>query len=218
MPTRFATACHALGSIQLFRGDAAAALLPLERGLECCRSFEVLFMFPWLAAAAGLAQARSGRPAEGIALGVEGVARGDSLHIFSSQAVRVAWLGETYLLADQLQKAREAAGRALAMARDYRERGNEADALWLSGEIAWRGDAPDLDAAEAGYRGALSIANALEIRPLAARCHLGLGLVHGAAGRADVAREHLTTATAMLREMGMRLWLAQGEMAMTQLA
>jgi hypothetical protein len=104
------------------------------------------------------------------------------------------------------------------MARDYQERGNEADALWLSGEIAWCNDPPDLDAAEAGYRGALSIANALEMRPLAARCHLGLGLLHGAASRADAAREHLTTATVMLREMGMRLWLAQAEMATTQLA
>jgi class 3 adenylate cyclase/tetratricopeptide (TPR) repeat protein len=218
VPTRFATACHALGSLQLFRGDAAAALAPLERGLESCRSFEVLFMFPWLAAATGLAQARSGRPAEGIALGAEGVARGDSLRLFSSQALRVAWVGEAYLLADRVQKAREMAGRALAMARDYQERGNEADALWLWGEIAWRGDPPDLDAAETGYRDALGIANALEMRPLAARCHLGLGLLHGAARRGDAAREHLTTATAMLREMGMRVWLAQAQMAMTQLA
>src|SRR5262249_57829664 len=29
-------------------------------GLEFCRSFEVLLIFPWLAAATGLAQARSG--------------------------------------------------------------------------------------------------------------------------------------------------------------
>jgi predicted ATPase len=35
-PVRFATACNALGSIHLFRGDTAAALGPLERGLEFC--------------------------------------------------------------------------------------------------------------------------------------------------------------------------------------
>src|SRR4029453_8518541 len=120
--------CNALGSIQLFRGDAPAALGPLERGLEFCRAFEVLLIFPWLAAATGLAPARSGRLAEGIALGVEGVAQVDSLRLLSSQALRVAWLGETYLVADQVQKARETAARAVAMAREYQERGNEADA------------------------------------------------------------------------------------------
>jgi class 3 adenylate cyclase/tetratricopeptide (TPR) repeat protein len=206
-PVRFVTACNALGSIQLFRGDAPAALVPLERGLEFCRAFEVLLIAPWLAAATGLAQARSGRFAEGIALGVEGVAWGDSLRLLSSQALRVAWLGEAYLLAGQAHEAREAAARSLAMARDYQERGNQADALWLSGEIAWRGDPPDLDAAEAGYRDALSLADALGMRPLAARCHLSLGLLHRKTGRADEAHEHLTTATAMLRDMGMAYWL-----------
>src|SRR5262249_55579938 len=153
-PARFATACHALGSIQLFdSGDTAAALGPLERGLEFCRSFEVLLILPWLAAATGLAQARCGRLAEGIALGGGGVARG------------------------------------------YQERGYEADGLWLWGEIAWRGDPLDLDAAEADYRGARGIADALEMRPLAARCHLSLGLLHRQTGRADEAREHFTTAT-----------------------
>src|SRR5262245_28190589 len=213
-PVRFATACHALGSIQLFRGDTAAALGPLERGLEFCRAFDVLLMFPWLAVATGLAQARSGRLTEGIALGVEGVARADSLRLLSSQALRVAWLGEAYLLAGQVPKARETAARALALARDHQERGNEADALWLSGEIAWRGDPPDLDAAEAGYRDALSIANALEMRPLVARCHLSLGLLRGEGSRGDAAREHLATAVAMLREMRMAYWLRIAQAAL----
>jgi class 3 adenylate cyclase/tetratricopeptide (TPR) repeat protein len=216
-PTRFATTCNALGSIQLFRGDTAAALVPLERGLEFCRSFEVLFLVPWLAAATGLAQARSGRLTEGIALGVEGVARGDSLRLFSSQALRVAWLGETYLLAGQVQKAREAARRGLAMARDYQERGNEADALWLSGEIAWCSDPPDLDAAEAGYRGALSIANALEMRPLVAHCHLGLGKLYRRTNKREQALEHLATATTMYREMGMTYWLEKAEAVIAEL-
>src|SRR5262249_49718342 len=98
--------------------------------------------------------------------------------------------------------------------RDHQERGNEADALWLSGEIAWRGDPPDLDAAEAGYRDALSIANALEMRPLVARCHLSLGLLRGEGSRGDAAREHLTTATAMLRAMGMAYWLKTAQAAL----
>ena len=215
-PVRFVSACNALGAIQLLRGDTAAALAPLERGLDLCRSLEVPFLFPWLAAVSGLAYARSGRPAEGIALAEEGVARGDSLRIFSSHALRVAWLGEAYLLAGRQEKAREAAGRSLAMARDYHEHGNEADALWLSGEVAWRADPPDLDAAEAGYRDALSLADALELRPLAARCHLSLGRLHRTNGHQDKAREHLLTATTQLREMRMTVWLEQAAVELGQ--
>jgi hypothetical protein len=102
------------------------------------------------------------------------------------------------------------------MARDYQERGNEADALWLSGEIAWRADPPDLAAAEAGYRDALSLADALELRPLAARCHLGLGRLHRTNGHQDKAREHLSTATTQLREMRMTCWLEQAAVELGQ--
>jgi len=151
-------------------------------------------------------------------LGVEGVARADSLRLLSSQALRVAWLGEAYLLGDQVEKARESAGRALAMAREYQERGNEADALWLWGEIAWRGDPPDLDAAEAGYRDALSLADALGMRPLVAHCHLGLGKLYRRIGKIEQAHEHLTTATTMYREMDMRFYLEQAEAELKELA
>ena len=103
------------------------------------------------------------------------------------------------------------------MARDYQERGNEADALWLSGEIAWCSDPPDLDAAEAGYRGALSIANALEMRPLVAHCHLGIGKLYRRTDKREQAQEHLATATAMYREMDMTYWLEKAEVEMREL-
>ncbi|HZO26554.1 MAG TPA: hypothetical protein VFH48_11270 [Chloroflexota bacterium] len=53
------------------------------------------------------------------------------------------------------------------------------------------------------------------MRPLQARCHLGLGKLDRRTGRLDEARAELTTAVAMLREMGMTLWLpaAEGELA-----
>ena len=45
--------------------------------------------------------------------------------------------------------------------------------------------------------------------PLVAHCHLGLGKLHGRAGKREQAREHLTTATTMYREMDMKYWLEQ---------
>ena len=49
------------------------------------------------------------------------------------------------------------------------------------------------------------------MRPLVAHCHLGLGRLLPADGRRQQAREHLTTATTMYREMDMRYWLEQAE-------
>jgi hypothetical protein len=46
---------------------------------------------------------------------------------------------------------------------------------------------------------------------LVAHCHLGLGKLYRRMGKEDQAREHLTTATTMYREMGMRFWLEKAE-------
>jgi len=49
------------------------------------------------------------------------------------------------------------------------------------------------------------------MRPLAAHCHLSLGKLYRRTGSHERAREHVTTATAMYSEMGMRFWLEQAE-------
>jgi len=46
---------------------------------------------------------------------------------------------------------------------------------------------------------------------------IGLGKLYRRTGKADQAREHLTTATAMYREMDMRFWLEQAEAEMREL-
>jgi len=56
------------------------------------------------------------------------------------------------------------------------------------------------------------------MRPLVAHCHLGLGKLFRRTGTRDQAREHLTIATAMYREMDMRFWLEQAEAEMRELA
>ena len=50
--------------------------------------------------------------------------------------------------------------------------------------------------------------------PLVAHCHLGLGKLARCAGKREQARENLTTATTMYREMDMRFWLKQAEAEM----
>ena len=67
----------------------------------------------------------------------------------------------------------------------------------------------DAETGEAHYRQALALAEPRGMRPLVAHCHLGLGKLYQRIGKQEQAREHLTTATTMYREMDMRFWLEQ---------
>ena len=54
---------------------------------------------------------------------------------------------------------------------------------------------------------ALTLAEALEMRPLAARCHLALGRLARRLGEADSARRHFDLAVPAFESMQMRYWL-----------
>jgi len=88
--------------------------------------------------------------------------------------------------------------------------------LRLLGEIAMRRDPPDAIEAEHRFRCALVLAEELEMRPLQARCHLGLGTLYRRIGRLDEARAELSTAVSMLSEMGMTFWLPEAEAELAQ--
>ena len=99
----------------------------------------------------------------------------------------------------------------MALARERGQRGYEAWALRLLGEIAPRRDPPDVETAEGHYRQAMALAEELGMRPLIAHCHLGLGKLSRRTGDRSKVEEHLTTAMTMYREMDMGFWLAQAE-------
>jgi tetratricopeptide (TPR) repeat protein len=130
----------------------------------------------------------------------------------------IGWLGESYLLAERVDDAARAARQALELARVRRERGYEAWALRLFGDIAAQRDPPDAETAEIHYRQAWTLAEELGMRPLVAHSHFGLGRLYRRTGDRTKAEEHLATATAMYREMDMGFWLAQAEAALGQRA
>jgi hypothetical protein len=59
------------------------------------------------------------------------------------------------------------------------------------------------------YREAPTLAEPRGMRPLVAHCHLGLAKLYPRAGQPEQAREYLTIATTMYREMDMRFWVEQ---------
>jgi tetratricopeptide (TPR) repeat protein len=125
-------------------------------------------------------------------------------------------LGEAHLLAGRREEAHALAERALAYARAHQERGHEAYALRLLGDIAARRDPPESTQAEAHYRQALALADELGMRPLQAHCHLGLGKLYATTGQHEQARAALTTAIDLYRAMEMTFWLPQAEAALAQ--
>ena len=111
-------------------------------------------------------------------------------------------LGGAHLLASQLEEAHTLAEHALALARERQERGHQAYALRLLGEIAAQRDPPESAQAEAHYRQALALADELGMRPLQAHCHRALGTLYAATGQRELARTALSTAIALLPGYG----------------
>jgi len=125
-------------------------------------------------------------------------------------------LGEAQVLAGRLEEAHALTKRTLALARERQERGNQAYALRLLGEIAARCEPPESAQAEAYYLQALALADELGMRPLQAHCHLGLGKLYAKSGRRAEARAALATAVELYRAMAMTFWLPQAKASLVQ--
>ena len=202
-----------LGLAHLRRGDLARATPILERGLELCRTWQFVVGTPYLAATLGAAYALGGRADEALPLVAGAVEEFRGCPFHRLPALILLWAGTTYLSAGRIHEAASHAREALALTRRLGARASEVHALCLAGDDASASCAED---AEGDYREALARATELGMRPLAAHCHLGLGRLYRRTGDQAKAHEHLTTATTMYREMGMRFWREQAEAAIAE--
>jgi len=209
---------NSLGVAYLTRGLVAHAAPLLEQSRTVALERDVALVLGLTCAALGYARALQERPGEALALIEEGIVRwGATGRVANSSRLR--WLlALVHLLGSRPADAREAVEEALELARRHGERGNEAEALRVLGECAASGAQPDLATARRSFEQALTLAADLEMRPLIAHCHLGLGKLYRRTGNREQAREHLTTATTMYREMDMRFYLEQAEAALHNLA
>jgi class 3 adenylate cyclase/tetratricopeptide (TPR) repeat protein len=213
-------AAHAcLGYLYLAQGDLEHAIRVLEQGLARCRASGYRGGFlRHIVGGLGYASALQGRLAEGRALLEEGIREGIRTDALQNHSLRVAWLSEVCRLAGRGEEAGQHARRALDLARQQKERGNEAFALHQLGVIHAHADSPNAAQAEAHYQQALALAEELGMRPLVAHCHHGLGQLYCQTGRAEQARAALTTALDLYRAMDMTFWLPQAEAALVQVA
>ena len=120
------------------------------------------------------------------------------------------------MMASRLEEAHALAEQALALTRAHQERGHQAYALCLLGEIHTHHHPPQVEPAAAHYRRALALAEELGMRPLQAHCHRGLGTLYVTTGQREQARAELSTAIALYRAMDMTFWLPRTGTALAQ--
>jgi len=205
-----------LGLLSLTKGDLEHAIRVLDQGLTLCRATENKDWSRWIAAGLGHAYALTGRLAEGCALLEEALREDIRTGALYAHADHRTRLSEACLLAGRHDDARQHACQALALARQYQERGHEAQALHQLGAVQAAADPPEMAPAAAHYQQALALAEALGLRPLQAHCHRGLGLLAATIGQTERAHSELATALALYQAMDMTFWLPQTETALAQ--
>src|SRR5262249_54158571 len=151
------------------------------------------------------------RLAEGVALLERAISVAEQRGELFCLVFLKGWLAEAYLASGDPERARRQSEVSLETARAQPQHGTEAWVWRLLGGIAAGTDPPGVQKAETAYREALARASNLRMRPLVAHCHLGLGKLYRRVGDRAKAQEHLTTAAAMYREMGMTFWLEKAE-------
>jgi tetratricopeptide (TPR) repeat protein len=207
-----------LGTLYLLKGDLGPAIETLERGLALCRSLNLPVAFPLIACPLGAAYSLAGRSSDAISLLEEGAREGLAMGRMGGHALIVVRLGGAYLRAGRLDEADDAARQALVMAREKGERGHEAYALHLLGEVVARRAPGDPNAAEASLRQASALAEELSMHPLLAHCHVSRARLERRAGRTASARQLFEAGIAAFRELEMPFWLERAEAEARSLA
>jgi class 3 adenylate cyclase/tetratricopeptide (TPR) repeat protein len=210
-PFSRASSYGSLGDLYLHKGDLHKAISLLERGVELCQVWQIQFYFPHVASPLGAAYNLSGRVMEALPLLEQAVEQAASTGFIPYISRGLAMLSEGYLLASRPEEAMPLAERALEVACQHMERGNQAWALRLLGEIWAHRDPPEVEQAEIHYHQAINVAEELGMRPLLAHCHLGLGTLYTKMDRREQARAELSSAIELYRAMEMTFWLPQAE-------
>jgi len=213
-PGSLMRAHQGLGLLALRQGDLARALPPLERAMGLCQDMNLTARLPEMAAALGAAYMLGGRIDDAVWLLTQDLGPTTAIAIVLIQGRYCLALGEAQMLAGRLKEAQTLAERALALARTHQERSHQAYALCLLGDMAVRREPPERALAEASYRQALALTDALGMRPLQAHCHRGLGTVYAALGQREQAHTALTTAIELYRALDMAFWLPETEAAL----
>lgn len=208
-------AYRGLGSLKLQQGHIEHAVPLLEQNLARCQQADMSESSAVMSSRLGIAYVYAGRLQEGLHLLEQGVARKATRH--HDYVLRLILLGSGYGYTGRHSEAFELAMEGLERARTRRERGTEAYAQHLLGQLAAHNLDAEFNQAETWYRQALALAHKLGMRPLQAHCHRDLGHLYNQAGHIEQAHAELGTATEMYRDMEMAHWLPETQAVLAEM-
>lgn len=201
---------YSKGIVLALQGEVPQSITVLEQSLNVCRSWTLPLMLPLIGISLGYAYCLADRVDEAIVLLEETEREASTMHRLGGHAMILVRLGEAYLRGARIADAERCGRRALLLSRKQGEHGHEAHALRLLAELGLSDPSP-LDESEMNFLQALRRAEELDLRPLAAQCHIGLGKRYLQVGQQASAELHLNTAAALFRELGMQFWLEQAQ-------
>jgi class 3 adenylate cyclase/tetratricopeptide (TPR) repeat protein len=203
----------ASGDTYRMRGDLVRATAALERARALSNGESFALMAPLVDHALGETYALLGRHEEALGLLHGAVEKLTAMKFIPSLSLAYIGLSDGLRLAGRLDVALAGAKHARDLCRTHRQRGNEAHALCVLGEIY--GALDDAAPGTQALREALTLAQAVGNRSLIGRCELGLGRLSRKTRDRAGAERHTGAALVTFQSLGMFLW---EEEAMAELA
>ena len=200
----------AAGWLHLLKGDWATARSLIEHGVTALRAANIVLGLPSAVASSAWVLAQVGETTEALSRFREGkelIERHAIIGIVGLRGEAFCFLGRAALFLGLLDEARTLGDSALEYSPFHA--GFAVRALHLLGDVAIHPERFNAERGESHFRQALALAEPRSMRPVIAHCHLGLGKLYRRMGKREQAREHLTIATTMYRDMGMTYWLEE---------
>jgi DNA-binding SARP family transcriptional activator len=190
-----------LGDLHLAWGDTAAAIGQFESGLALAVEWDLPTMVAGHTGSLGHAHVLSGDVDAGLPMLQQALSAFEDMRHHMGLSLFLVPLAAASVFAGNVEQARALAERSLDLAREHGHLSGEAGARYVLAA------AEDQDGEPARaltyYAEALELAMARGMRPLCARCHLGLGEAYRHLGDESRARHSFGLAAALHRELGM---------------
>jgi tetratricopeptide (TPR) repeat protein len=205
-----------LGFLFLVKGDLDLAITALERSQTICESSEIRVLTTQVGSHLGYAYALVGRVGDGIPLMEKAEEQSKVIGRKAGWALRLTWLGHASLLEHRIGAAREQGQRALALASGSGERGYQAWAHKLLGDVIQEESSNPTEALT-HYAPSMALATELAMRPLQAHIHLSLGRLYRRQNQIAQAKTELSLALTSYRSMEMPIWIGAAEQELSTL-
>ena len=216
MPPVVAFAHISLGFIHLVQGNVDFAITTLERCQKICGANNIQVLMPHIGSNLAYAYALAGRLDDAIPLMEKADEQSKLSGRKAAWALRLTWLGHASLLGGQIGKAREQAQRAVALASAAGERGYEAWARKLLGDVTQEESSNPSESLNL-YAASMALATESAMHPLQAHIHLSLGRLHRREDQLEKARAELCLALTSYRNMEMPIWIGAAEQELSTL-